>query len=130
MADPAIRTRLLTAAQVCEHYGIPNPRTVSRTMRQQGLPGVRIGKTYLFDPADVEAFIAARKEVPCPAPTKAPGCAGSPDGAAITSPGTRKAANASAQQARLTSARLKQLSRHGSAHIIALPPAGRPNRPE
>lgn len=43
-------TRLLTDRQLCEQYGIPSPRTV-RTMRQQGLPSVRLGRAYLFDAA-------------------------------------------------------------------------------
>jgi excisionase family DNA binding protein len=53
-------TRLLTAEQVCAEYGIPLPRTL-RTMRQRGLPAMKLGKAYLFDSADVEAFIQAAK---------------------------------------------------------------------
>lgn len=62
-------TRLLTDRQLCEQYGIPSPRTV-RTMRQQGLPSVKLGRAYLFDAADVEAFIAGKKETSCPGQTK------------------------------------------------------------
>lgn len=58
--------RLLTDQQVCDLFGIPTPRTV-RTMRQQGLRAARIGKAYLYDPADVRAFIAARMQSAAPA---------------------------------------------------------------
>lgn len=53
--------RLMTAQQVADHFGIPSYRTL-RTMRANGLPAVRLGKAYLFDPADVAAFIEAAKK--------------------------------------------------------------------
>lgn len=52
--------RLMTAQQVCDHFGIPSPRTI-KTMRQKGLAGVRLGKAYLFDAADVAAYIQDKK---------------------------------------------------------------------
>lgn len=52
---------LLTAQQVSERFGIPKARTV-RTLRLQGLPAVKIGKQFLYDPADVEAFIERVKQ--------------------------------------------------------------------
>lgn len=115
------RARLLTAAQVCDVFGVPSPRTL-RTMRQQGLAGVRIGRAYLFDADDVQAFIESRKE--CPAPTKAPSCDGSRPGNPTTSPGTTRAANDSAQRALATAARLRQLSKRSSGQVIALPTMG------
>lgn len=120
-------TRLLTAEQVCEQFGIPSPRTV-RTMRQQGLAGVRLGKAYLFDAADVQAFIEAKKDRPCPDPTKAQNCDGSRPGNPTTSPGMRKAANDSVQRALATAAKLKKLSKRSSAQVIALPTTAQGNR--
>ena len=61
--------RLLTAQQVADTFGIPSARTV-RTMRADGLPAVRLGKCYLFEVADVEAFIESRKETKCRARTE------------------------------------------------------------
>ncbi len=48
--------------------GTASARTV-RTMRADGLPAVRLGKCYLFDASDVEAFIQSRKETKCRAQT-------------------------------------------------------------
>jgi len=53
-------TRLMTAQEVAENFGIPSVRTV-RTMRADGLPAVRLGKGYLFERADVEAFRRASR---------------------------------------------------------------------
>lgn len=79
--------RLLTAEQVAETFGIPSPRTV-RTMRADGLPAVRLGKCYLYDPDDVRGFIQSRKETKCRdrtgdhiSPMSAIGAAGTFDGA-------------------------------------------------
>jgi excisionase family DNA binding protein len=109
--------RLLTAEQVCEQFGVPSPRTV-RTMRQQGLAAVRLGKAYLFDAADVEAFIQAKKE--CPAQIAAPGYTGSPTEARSTSCGMSGEQSASALRARMIADRLKKPSRHTSANVIDL----------
>lgn len=110
--------RLLTAEQVCERFGIPSPRTV-RTMRQKGLAAVRLGKAYLFDESDVQAFIEASKT--CHAQTRDLSFAGLPPEERIISRGTRRAANASVQRVQQTSAKLKQLSKPSSAQVIALP---------
>lgn len=119
-------TRLLTAEQVCEHFGIPSPRTV-RTMRQHGLAGVRLGKAYLFDAADVQAFIESRKE--CHAQIRDTGCDGSQPGAPITSHGMKRAANDSALRAQATADRLKKLSKRSSGQVIALPTPARASPP-
>lgn len=99
--------RLMTAEQLCREFGIPSPRTV-RTMRQQGLAAVRLGKAYLFDPADVESFIQARKE--CHAPTPDRNSHGSPSVAHTTSGGMSAAQSASAARARQISEKLKKRS--------------------
>ena len=60
--------RLLTAQQVADEFGIPSARTV-RTMRNRGLPFVKLGKACLFDADDVEVFIRAQRQV-CEPPRK------------------------------------------------------------
>lgn len=55
---------LRTDKQLVEEFNLPSVRTV-RTMRQQGLPAVRLGKAYLYDPTDVHEFIAKRKVSQC-----------------------------------------------------------------
>ena len=62
---------LRTDKQLVADFGLPSVRTV-RTMRQKGLPAVRLGKAYLYDPQDVSAFIAQRKVSACPAPNRGP----------------------------------------------------------
>lgn len=117
MTAPA---RLLTAEQLCETFGIPSPRTV-RTMRQQGLAGVRLGKQYLFDPADVQAFIERKKE--CHAPTQARGSNGSKSASDGISSNTSVAQSGSIQRALQTAALLKRRSPPTSAQVIGLPAA-------
>lgn len=53
--------RLMTAEQIKQDFGLPSVRTV-RTMRDRGLPSVKLGKAYLYDHADVVAFIRRAKE--------------------------------------------------------------------
>ncbi len=115
-------TRLLTDQQLCDTFGIPSPRTV-RTMRQQGLPAVRIGKAFLFDEADVEAFIAAKKETSCRAPTKGHPSNGLPTVESTTSSGSSMARAACVLQAQATSAKLKRRCQPTSGQVIALQPA-------
>jgi hypothetical protein len=105
--------KLLTAQQVATEFNLPTARTV-RTMVAKGLPVVRLGRTDLFDAADVEAFIAARKESRCHAPTPAPALNGSSGGSRSMSSGTSAVQNASALQARQIAASLKRSSRHSS----------------
>jgi len=112
--------RLMTAEQLCEHYGIPSPRTV-RTMRQQGLAAVRLGKQYLFDPSDVEAFIKAKKT--CPDRIEARDYTGSQIDKPSISSGMKQEKSAFGQLARQTAAKLKQRSSGSSAQVIAI--AGR-----
>lgn len=109
--------RLLTAEQVCEQFGVPSPRTV-RTMRQQGLAAVRLGKSYLFDPQDVEAFIEAKKE--CHAQTPAPASNGSKSASATTSCGMNTAGAAFGQLARQTASKLKQPSPISSGSVTPI----------
>ena len=113
-------TRLLTAEQLVSDYGIPGIRSV-RTMRQQGLAAVRIGKAYLFRAADVEAFIESRLE--CLAPTVDRACTGFPSEAPTTSCGMSAGPSASVQRARQTADKLKRRSPNSSAQVIDLQPA-------
>ena len=99
-------SQLLTAEQVADTFGIPSARTV-RTMRADGLPAVRLGKCYLFDASDVEAFIQSRKETKCRAPTEDRISITSGAGGAGISSGAKQAAPASSQQALEIAQRLK-----------------------
>jgi hypothetical protein len=105
-------TRLLTAEQVCETFGVPSPRTV-RTMRGQGLASVLLGKAYLYDSADVADFIQARKT--CPVLTPVPNFAGSRRGAPTTSSGSTMVQDVHAQRARQIAEKLKRPSRTSSS---------------
>lgn len=107
--------RLLTAEQDCEHFGIPKVRTV-RTMRQQGSAAVRLGKSYLFDPADVAAFTEAKKE--CPAPIAAPASTGSQSAAPYISCGISAVQSASAQRAQAIAAKMKKPSQPSLGQVI------------
>lgn len=53
--------RLLTAEQVAERLSV-SERYVWRLGREGELPRVQVGKYVRFDPADITAFIAGRKE--------------------------------------------------------------------
>lgn len=112
--------RLLTAEQVAETFGIPSARTV-RTMRADGLPAVRLGKCYLFDKSDVEAFIQSRKEVKCRAPIEDRISITSKAGGAGISNGAKPDARGSSAQALAIAQKLKTpspcLSKSGNAPI-------------
>ena len=111
-------TRLMTAYQVCERFGIPNPATL-RTMRANGLPHVRLGKACLYDEKDVATFIESAKT--CHARTPARASTGNQAGDRSTSFGTSTASNGFVQQAQRTAELLKRPSRISSAQVIALP---------
>lgn len=52
--------RLLNTRQVAERYGV-SPETILRWWRCGKLPGYRLASNVLrFDPAEVDAFLAAR----------------------------------------------------------------------
>ena len=99
-------TRLLTAEQVCDRFGIPSERTL-RTMRDQGLVAVRLGKAYLYDESDIVTFIEAKK---CRARTEDRASTGLRPAKPSISSGMKGALNASGQLAQQTAARLKRLS--------------------
>lgn len=105
--------RLLTAVEAVERFGLPCERTL-RTMRNKGLRAVRLGKAYLFDASDIEAFIEASKESPCPAPIEAHASDGLPVAKPITSSGMSAAFNGCDPHLQQTLARLKTLSRDSS----------------
>lgn len=113
--------RLLTAEQVCNQFGVPSARTL-RTMRQKGLKAVRLGKAYLFDEDDVQAFIEAQKT--CPAEIRDLASIGSRIERPGTFSGTSEAKSAFVQLARQTAKRLKQPSPSSSAHVIKLQDRG------
>ena len=104
---------LLTEQQVVEQFGLPKTRTV-RTMRQQGLPAVKLGKAYLYDPSDVQKFIAQRKVTQCPGRTEVPISNSSNSAGPSTFTGASTAQHASDQQALRTVEKLKKLSQRSS----------------
>lgn len=107
-------TQLLTAQQLVDDFGLPSVRTV-RTLRNQGLPAVRLGQAYLFDRDDVVEFIKQRKVVQCPAETEAPISNSSSSAGAIISSGQKAAAPDSAARARRIAEQLKKPSRNSSS---------------
>jgi hypothetical protein len=109
----------MTAQQVAEQFGFPSARTL-RSLRAQGLPAVKIG-TWLFDPADVESFIQARKITQCPDRTAVPTFSSSGSANASTSNGMRAAANDSAARARLIAQGLKRSSPPSSSNAVEQP---------
>ncbi|WP_059149955.1 helix-turn-helix domain-containing protein [Novosphingobium barchaimii] len=115
-------TRLLTAEQVCQQFGIPSTRTL-RTMRQKGLTAVRLGKAFLFDESDVTKFIEKQKT--CQDPTEGRVSIGSQIDRPSTFSGTSVGRSAFGQLARQTAAKLKQPSRNSSGQVISI--SGREN---
>lgn len=113
-------TRLMTAAQVAETFGLPNPRTL-RTMRSQGLKYVPLGKAILYDEQDVAAFIESKKVQICQDQTPAPGSSGSKSASPITSSGTSSAVKGSRRRAQETSERLKKLLKTSSGPVEPQP---------
>jgi len=103
VGDALIR-RLLTAEEVVQEFGLPSIRTL-RTMRQKGLPGVRLGKAFMYRADDIEQHI--EKVRTCPAPTVAPRSSGSRSARRSISSGTRADANVSVRLALQTAERLK-----------------------
>lgn len=102
--------RLLTPAQAVEEFNLPSERTI-RTLRNQGLPTVKLGAARLIDYDDMVNFIERRK---CQDATPGHASAGSTAGKPSTSFGMSGAANDSGLLARQTSAELKKLSRRSS----------------
>jgi Helix-turn-helix domain len=54
--------KLMTFEQLAEEFNLPSPRTV-HTLRRQGLPTVKLGRSRLVDFDDMLAFIERKKEV-------------------------------------------------------------------
>jgi phage terminase Nu1 subunit (DNA packaging protein) len=102
-----------TAEQLADTIGGITPRTV-RTLRAQGLPAVKLGKAWLFDPEKALAWIAAREEAQCPVQTEVRTSSSSVPAASSTSSGAKPAASASVALARQTAERLKRRSRSSS----------------
>ncbi|MES3042720.1 hypothetical protein [Sphingomonas faeni] len=113
MGDALIR-RLLTAEEVVQEFGLPSIRTL-RTMRQKGLPGVRLGKAFMYRADDIEQHI--EKVRTCPAPTVAPRSSGLRSARRSISSGTRADANVSVRLALQTAERLKKSSKTSSANV-------------
>lgn len=113
-------SRLMTPEQAVAEFNLPSVRTI-RTLRNQGLPTVKLGAARLIDYDDMLNFIERRKQ--CQGETTARGSAGSTAGRATTSFGMSGAANDSGLLARQTSAELKRLSRRGSDRTSDQPAA-------
>ncbi len=114
-------SRLMTPEQAVEEFNLPSVRTI-RTLRNQGLPTVKLGAARLIDYDDMVNFIERRKQ--CQSETQAIGSAGSTGGRASTSSGMSRAANDCGLLARQTASALKQSSRRSSAPTTS-PPGGR-----
>lgn len=106
--------RLMTAQEAVATFGLPSTRTL-RTMRQRGLPAIRLGKAYLFDAADLERHIEDAKVQTCPVETPDRASSGSTSARRSTSSGTKADANIASRLARQTADRLKALSKTSSA---------------
>ena len=104
-------SRLLTPEQAVREFNLPSVRTI-RTLRNQGLPTVKLGAARLIDYDDMVNFIERRKQ--CQDETTARASAGSIAARPITSSGMRGVANDCGLLARQTSAELKKLSRRSS----------------
>ncbi len=120
-------TRLMTAQQIADEFGLPSPRTV-RTMRDRGLPAARLGKAFLYDHDDVVAFIQGAKETRCQDRIAAPTSNGSRRGAASISSGMSRDAHESARLALQMCAKPSKPSRSSSqsGNVSEFP--GRANR--
>lgn len=112
--------RLLTPDEAVAEFNLPSVRTI-RTLRNQGLPTVKLGAARLIDYQDMVNFIEARKANECQGATQATGSGGSIAGRAFTSSGMSGAANDSALLARQTASALKQSSRRSSARSTVQP---------
>ena len=104
-------SRLLTIEQAVAEFNLPSTRTI-RTLRNQGLPTVKLGAARLIDYDDMLNFIERRK---CQDATPDPASAGSTGAKPSTSFGMSGAANDCGLLARQTSSELKKLSRRSSA---------------
>lgn len=113
-------TRLMTPEEAVAEFNLPSVRTI-RTLRNQGLPTVKLGAARLIDYDDMVNFIEAKK---CQDATGARGSSGSRGGKPTTSSGLSVAANDSVLLARQTAERLKRLSPRSSANTSERP-AGR-----
>jgi hypothetical protein len=103
------RERLLTAEEAVDRYGLPSVRSL-RTMRQKGLPGVRIGKAYLYDAADVERHIDnAKVTTSCQDQIEGLPSNGSKSAKPGMSSGTKLAANDHVRLAQASSEQLKRI---------------------
>ncbi|WP_333573827.1 hypothetical protein [Sphingomonas sp.] len=92
-----------------ERYGLPSLSTVA-TMRRRGLPFIRISKQHLFDPADVEKFIASQKETQCRDEAAGRTSSTYRSGGATTSSGAKLASQSGKARALEIAERLKRLS--------------------
>ena len=104
--------RLETPKQLAKRVGISEGQ-VRQLLRTGQLGYVMIGSRFHIPMDEWPRFIAATRGRLCHVETKVRDCGTSTGIAAITSPGLSAAAAASAQQARLTAAKLKLSSRNG-----------------
>ena len=104
---------LLTPRQQAQQAGISQSQV--RSLIASGkLSHVMIGSRVMIQAGAFEEFLQAETVKPCRDETKAQSSAGSPSGAAITSPGQSMAGAASAARARQTAKALKRSSANGS----------------
>lgn len=52
-------TEWLTSAQMAEHLKLENVQTVCRMAKRGDIPGVKLGRDWRFDPAEVDAHLKA-----------------------------------------------------------------------
>lgn len=107
--------RYKTAEELSVEIGGIKPCTI-RSLRLQGMPAVRIGRSWLYNTEKALAWIAAREESTCLAQTEAHASNRSLTDRTSTSSGTLAAPSGSVAQARQTAERLKQGLRRSSTN--------------
>lgn len=55
--SPPVERRLLFADEIKHKFGYRKASSVLRLVRDEGLPAHRPGRRYLFDPAEVDAWL-------------------------------------------------------------------------
>lgn len=65
-SPPTVERRLLFADEIKHQLGYTQAKSVIRLVKEQGLPAHRVGRRYLFDPAEVESWLRSRSGQPEP----------------------------------------------------------------
>lgn len=112
------RRALLTAQEVAGEFGLPSVSAV-RTMRANGLRFIAgVSKSFLYDPADVEAFLESAKT--CHDHHAEPTLNITHRENASTSTGMKAHPSKSVQQAQAMAAKLKKCSPRSLASVTPI----------